>query len=272
MKPNNLPQKKPSLFQTVGVKTSTYKPSPSSALVPASTSQPIIPRKKKIIVGLPGSSFSSKFLLSWTQTLFTVWQQGRWDITVCPGESSFVSFARLKTLGCDVMRGEHQKPFNDMEYDVFVTIDSDIVFTVEQFVRLIEDTDQHSVVAGSYLMSDQRHLAVVKDWDHQFFVQHGFFQFLTPSDVEKWREENRVRFMPCSYIGMGFFAIRKEALNALKYPYFHRKLERIELPDGKILTDMSSEDVAFCKNLQKAGFTVYLDTELRVGHEKKIVL
>ena len=78
--------------------------------------------------------------------------------------------------------------------------------------------------------------------------------------------------MPVSYIGMGFMAVRKEALNALKYPYFYRRLERIELSDGKVLTDMTGEDVAFCKNLQKAGQTVYLDTDLRVGHEKKIVL
>ena len=228
--------------------------------------------KKKVIVGLPGSNFSSKFLMSWTQTMYTIWTQGRYDITVCPGESSFVSFARMKTMGLDVLRGANQKPFDDMPFDVWVTIDSDIVFTPEQFIRLVEDTEQHSVVAGSYMMNDQRHLAVVKDWDHEFFVKHGFFQFLTPQDVETWKVENKVKYMPVSYIGMGFMAIRKEALNALKYPYFHRKLERIEMSDGKIITDISSEDVCFCKNLQKAGFTVYLDTEIRVGHEKKIVL
>jgi len=232
---------------------------------------PVFQRKKKVIVGLPGSSFSSKFLMCWTKTMYTIWQTGKYDITVCPGESSFVSFARMKTLGLDVLRGANQHPFDDMDYDVWVTLDSDIVFTPEQFVQLVEGTEQHSVVAGAYMMDDQRHLAVVKDWDHAFFAKHGSFQFLTPDDLVAWRSGG-VRFMPVSYIGMGFMAIRKEALNALKYPYFYRRLERIELSDGKVLTDMTGEDVAFCKNLQKAGQTVYLDTDLRVGHEKKIVL
>jgi hypothetical protein len=230
------------------------------------------PKRKKVVVGLPGSGFSSKFLMAWTHTMYSIWQTNKYDVTICPGESSFVSFARMKTLGLDVLRGSEQKPFDDMPYDVYVTIDSDIVFTPDQFVRLIEDTEQHSVVAGYYMMDDQRHFAVVKDWDHEFFVKHGCFQFLTPADVDAWRKEKQVKFMPVSYTGMGFMAIRKEALNSIRYPYFYRKLERIELSNGTNLVDMSSEDVSFCKNLQKAGFSVYLDTELRVGHEKKVVL
>ena len=236
-------------------------------------SQAPLIKKKKVIIGLPGSSFSNKFLMAWTQTMFTIWQSGKYDITVCPGVSSFVSFARMQTLGLDVMRGAQQKPFNDADFDVWVTIDSDIVFTPEQFIRLVEDTEQHSVVCGTYMMSDQRFLAVVQNWDREFFVKNGTFEFLTPQYIEDWRKEhNNMRFMEVSYAGMGFMAIRKEALNALKYPYFHRKLERIEMQDGKFITDMSSEDVSFCKNLQKAGFSVYLDTELRVGHEKKVVI
>lgn len=228
--------------------------------------------KKKVIIGLPGSNFSSKFLMSWTQTMYTLWSMGKYDITVCPGESSFVSFARMKTMGLDVLRGSEQKPFNDIPYDVWVTIDSDIVFTPEQLIRLIEDTEQHSVVAGYYMMDDQRHFAAVQEWDHNFFVKHGSFQFLTPEAIQNWKETKKVKFMPISYVGMGFFAARKEALNSLKYPFFYKKLERIDLSNGKSLVDMCGEDVAFCKNLQKAGFSVYLDTNLRVGHEKRIVL
>jgi hypothetical protein len=35
---------------------------------------------------------------------------------------------------------------------------------------------------------------------------------------------------------------------------------------------MSSEDVGFCRSLTAAGHDIYIDTELRVGHQKKLVI
>lgn len=230
------------------------------------------PVKKRVIFGLTGNSFSSNFLVSWTRTLYALWESGRYDVVVAPGVSSFVSFARMKTLGLDVMRGKDQKPFNGMPYDVWVTIDSDIVFTPDHVMELIESTNIHPVVSGSYMMSDLKHMACVKDWDETFFAQHGTFQFLTPEEIEAWRTETGALFMPVSYNGMGFWAMRKEALDALSYPYFNQELQRIKTEDGKELVDMCSEDVSFCKNLQKAGFQVMLHTRLRVGHEKPLVI
>jgi hypothetical protein len=65
--------------------------------------------------------------------------------------SSFVPFARMKTLGLDVLRGSEQKPFDgNVNYDVWVTIDSDMFFIPEQIIELIEDTDKHPVVSGVY--------------------------------------------------------------------------------------------------------------------------
>ena len=37
-------------------------------------------KKKKIVIGLPGDTFSSKFLLSWTSTLNTLWESGKYDL------------------------------------------------------------------------------------------------------------------------------------------------------------------------------------------------
>jgi hypothetical protein len=38
------------------------------------------------------------------------------------------------------------------------------------------------------------------------------------------------------------------------------------------MVDMNSEDVAFCKALKAAGHPVYLDTKLRVGHQKLLII
>lgn len=229
-------------------------------------------KRKKIIVGIPGSSFSSKFLLNWTQTMFTLWQAGKYEVVICPGESSFVTFARMKTLGADVMRGKNQKPFNSIDYDVFVTIDSDILFSAEQFIKLVENAEKYKVVAGYYMMSDMKNFAVVRDWDEEYFAENGTFKFSDIDDINDWRSKNQDNMMPVSYVGMGFMACTKEALETLEYPFFQSKLQKIKGKDGLKLVDMCSEDVSFCKNLQSKGFNIYVDTDLRVGHEKKVIL
>lgn len=230
------------------------------------------PRVKRVILSVPGDNFTNKFLMSWTRTLNALWSNPKYDLIIAPGVSSCVHFARMHTLGLSVLRGCDQKPFNDMDYDVWVTLDSDIVWSPEQIIEIIENTEIHPVVAGQYMMSDMQHIAVVKDWDEDFFAEHGSFQFLTPADVAQWKKETGLKFMPVNYVGLGMFACRKEVLNSLQYPYFHSELQEIHTKDGKLLRDMTGEDVSFIKNIQKAGYTIMLNVDLRVGHEKKIVL
>ena len=81
-----------------------------------------LPKKKRIVIGIPGSSFSNHFLISWTRSLYALWESGKYEVIVSPGTSSFVPFARMKTMGLDVLRGQDQKPFNGLEYDIYITI------------------------------------------------------------------------------------------------------------------------------------------------------
>lgn len=229
-------------------------------------------RVKRVILAVPGDSFTNRFLLSWTRTLNALWSNPKYDLIIAPGVSSCVHFARMHTMGLSVLRGHEQKPFNGMEYDVWITLDSDIVWTPEQIIELIENTEVHPVVAGQYMMSDMQHLAVVKDWDTDYFAEHGTFQFLTPQAVSEWKQETGLKFMPVSYAGMGLMGCRKEVLDALEYPYFHSALQEIRGKDGKLLRDMCGEDVSFIKNIQAAGYTVMLNTDLRVLHEKRVCL
>ena len=97
-------------------------------------------KKLKVIIGLPGDHFSQAFLLSWTNTIYTLVSSNRYDIKISPGKSSFVPFARMHTLGLDVLRGKSQKAFHNEAYDVFVSIDSDVVFSPIQLIELIECT------------------------------------------------------------------------------------------------------------------------------------
>lgn len=225
-------------------------------------------KKKKIIFALPGDNFSSKFLISWTETLHILIQLQKYEITIMPSIGSFVSFVRMKTLGLDTLRGDKQKVFNGEDFDLWITIDSDIIFTPQQIIELIESTKEHPVVAGMYRMSDLTHYAFVKDWDVEYFKKHGTFKFSTPEEIEKCKK----KYIPVSYSGMGFMAIKKEVFDKMKYPYFDAELQIIKCDDGKILRDLCSEDVAFCKNIINAGYEIMINTNLRVGHIKPFVI
>ena len=228
------------------------------------------PPKKKIVIGLPGDTFSSKFLISWTGALNVLWESQKYEIVISPGVSSFVTFARMQTLGLDVLRGVQQKPFNNLDFDVWVTIDSDIIFTPQQLMDLIDATDIHPVVSGMYRMSNLTNYAIVKEWDTNYFAKNGSFEFLTPEFVDKWKEETGLKYMPVNYTGMGFFAMKKDVLKRMAYPYFNAELQEIICEDGTILRDICSEDVAFCKNIQKTGTQIMINTDIRVGHHKLI--
>ena len=222
---------------------------------------------KNIIIALPGRSYSGKFIMNWSQTLIELIKIGI-KITVINEYSSFVPFSRMKTLGLDVLNGENQIPFGgNVDYDVWLTIDSDIFFLPEQVIQIIEDTKKYPVISGLYRMADLKHYAAVKNWDDEYFKKHGTFEFLKVDDTDKFE-----KYMKVAYNGMGFFACRKGVIEDLKYPYFSYPLIDMKTEDGKVIKDMCSEDVAFCKNLTDAGFDVIVNTTLRVGHEKTLVI
>jgi len=221
----------------------------------------------KVIIALPGRTYSGRFMMNLINTIMTMKSRG-YEIIMTNEYSSYVTFSRMKTLGLDVLRGAHQTPFGGkVDYDVWLTIDSDIMFTPDQVIELVDDTEKYPVVSGLYRMEDLTHYACVKQWDTDYFKKTGTFEFMKVEDFE-----STPKFIPVAYNGMGFFACRKGVIEKLKYPYFSYPLIEIEAEDGTIIRDTCSEDVAFCKNITDAGFEVIVNTTLRVGHEKTLVI
>ena len=220
----------------------------------------------KVIIALPGRTFSGGFMLNLLETVQTL-KSKKYTVMITNEYSSYVTYSRMKTLGLDVLRGADQKPFGGkLEYDVWVTVDSDIRFTPEQIIELIEDTNTYPVVSGLYRMEDLKHYACVKKWDVEHYITNGSFEFM------KSDEEIKDKYISVAYNGMGFFACRKGVIEKLKYPYFSYPLLEMEGKDGVVLKETCSEDVSFCKNLTDAGFEIIVNTSLRVGHEKTIVI
>lgn len=224
----------------------------------------------KIVFCLPGRQYSNNFLVSWTMVLVNCIKNGH-EVIISQNYSSVVHFARALCLGGDVLAGITQKPFQGkLDYDLIFWIDSDMVFSDIEFNKILESP--HQITSGLYRMANATHFAVVKEWDTEYFKENGSFKFLSVEDMKKYKENKEApRYMEVDYAGMGWMAIKKGVIENIKYPWFYRPAYKMD-KDGVIISDMLSEDVSFCKNLQESGFQIMIDTEVIVGHEKSIVL
>jgi len=176
-------------------------------------------------------------------------------------ESAVVYYVRNMCLGGDVLRGEGQKPFDGkVNYTHLMWIDNDIIFTPQQFKKLLDyDKD---IVSGVYLMANLINLATVEKWDEEYFQTRGAFDFLTPDYLK-----GKTELIDVAYTGLGFMLVKKGVFESLTYPWFRPIFHTF----GTV-KDFSSEDVSFCRLIREKGFKIYIDPQLRVGHEKKIVL
>ena len=215
-----------------------------------------------VVISLPGKEFSHRFMKCWTTALMMLWASKKYTIMVTYGVSSFVSFARMQCLHLDVRRGIGQKPLEGVPYDVWVTLDSDMVFTPEQLMELIDGTIEHPVVSGLYTDATGSSYMCVKDYKEY----NG--RFLDKPTLASWAS---TKYKTVDYVGLGFFAMRRSVLEAMTYPYFNRDMVR-KTVDSVVLCDQNGEDVDFCLNIKEAGFRVRINTGLLVGHEKMTVV
>ena len=224
------------------------------------------PPKKNVIIAFPGKEFSGTFLMQWSESLLKLTQLG-YKIALTSDYSAYIPFTRMMTLGLDTMRGNEQKPFDGkVEYDVWVTIDSDVIFTPKHLIELIEDTDKYPVISGMYRMSNSKYIAAVREWNLAHFIKNGVYEFIDPETLDKDVKHHEV-----AYVGMGFMACTREVLEKIEYPYFNYPTEELEV-DGKTISQVFSEDVSFSKRVTDAGYKIVINTDLRVGHEKKLIM
>ncbi len=221
---------------------------------------------KTVVFCLPGPSYSGRFLVSFTELILDCKAAGI-NPVISQDYSSMVNYARCKVLGASVSRGKNQAPFGGkIDYDYLMWIDSDIVFNSDKFFKLLEmDRD---IASGWYAQpgstpSGGLYTPVVEKMDDNFFKKHGSYQFLTTEDISKKSKPVKV-----DYVGFGWVLVKRGVFESLEYPWFAPKL--IDIGEG--IQDVCSEDVSFCHDVKKAGYDIWLNPQIRVGHEKTLVI
>lgn len=218
-----------------------------------------IKKPPTVVFCLPAPNFSGKWFDAFLFLLDYCNRSGI-NYMISRRYSPVIYYVRNMCLGGDVLRGPKQKPFNGkVDYTHIMWIDSDIIFTPEHFQRLLDhDKD---IVSGIYMMSNGYQFATVKDWDENYFVKHGHFHFMTENDIKN------KGLIEVDYTGLGFMLVKRGVFESLNYPWFQPKFYNI----GPC-TDFSSEDVSFCKMIKERGYDIYVDTNIRVKHEKLVLL
>lgn len=227
---------------------------------------------KRVNLGVIGERFSVTFLMSFISTVATLLKENEYNINIIPGASSDSITAHLRALGVNVLNGVDQKPFNGDEFDYYIMVDSSIIFSPDHLKTLIRSLDEQPVVTGLY-RQDLERFNIIEKWDVDFFKKNGAYENIKVSDLDAWKKLNStIKYKNVCSTGLGFFGIRKEVLDKMRYPYFNSDLSTIFTESGRVLTYIMEDSMAFCKNIHKAGFNIVVNTEIVVGHELVVVI
>ena len=264
---------------------------------------------KTVVFCLPGRGVSYIFLKSFVQLCFDLVQSGA-SIQISQDYSSMVNFARCKCLGANVLRGPDQLPWDGkLEYDWQLWIDSDIVFSTEKFYQLIlnsvpdeavskepvyenaslqdgkdikkikgynlivDDKKVRPIVSGWYCTEDGRTTSVAHWLDEEDFSNNGgVMNHETLDTIQKRKKPFTV-----DYAGFGWLLIKKGVFEdfdengkkKMPYPWFAPKMQVFE---SGTVQDMCGEDVSFCLDAKEAGYEIWCDPRIRVGHEKTRII
>jgi len=232
--------------------------------------------KPTVIICVPGRVFTNRFFISWSECLIKLFY--KYNVNVSNEYSSQVNFARAKCLRAHALAGPDQKPFQgQIDYDVILWLDSDMVFHYELIDELIQNClYKYPVVSGIYSIDGGNHLSCVKDWNMDYYIKHGHFDFLTEEGAVELIDSGN-EWIKCGYSGMGCMAIRKGVFEneRLKYPWFFSDVKQLYTGNQSMpyIMEGFSEDVSFIRKMIDGGIIdgVMVNLKLRFGHEKSIV-
>ena len=252
-------------------------------------------RGKKIVFCLPGRGVSYTYLKNFVQLCFDM-VSNQMSVQISQDYSSMVNFARCKCLGANVLRGPDQIPWDGkLEYDYQLWIDSDIVFNTEKFWQLLDLALPAEAVTQEDITDDDGNVTGMRQIinnEHEREIAAGWYSTEDgkTTSVAHWLDEDdfrsnggvmnhemvdgiskRKKPFTVDYTGFGWVLIKKGVFEDEKmtYPWFAPKMQVFE---SGAVQDMCGEDVSFCLDAMDAGFKIWCDPRIRVGHEKTRVI
>jgi len=203
-----------------------------------------------VVIATPGFSMDAEYVKALMATCERLVDEGI-SFTFLSEYSSFVPHAREATAmgGRELRYDKKQIAGGRFTYDKIFWIDSDIVWTPEDFLKLyFADLD---VVSGLYLLDDEKSVPVQ--------VVNGFVRL----------EKANVKFLEKTFqagaVGFGFVCIKSGVFESMPRPWF--KLARLNRGDERPEL-MVGEDFSWCYSAIENGFKIWVDATVQVTHRK----
>ena len=203
-----------------------------------------------VVIATPGFSMDAEYVKALMATCERLVDKGI-SFTFLSEYSSFVPHAREATAmgGRELRYDKKQIAGGSFTYDKIFWIDSDIVWTPEDFLKLyFADLD---VVSGLYLLDDEKSVPVQ--------VVDGFRRL----------EKANVKFLEKTFqagaVGFGFVCIKSGVFESMPRPWF--KLARLNRGDERPEL-MVGEDFSWCYSAIENGFKIWVDATVQETHRK----
>jgi GT2 family glycosyltransferase len=153
----------------------------------------------------------------------------------------------------DNARNEVAKRFLKVQSEWLLTLDTDMVFSVENFDALLAsaDPDFAPIVSGIYFVDERPPRAAAANTVGDSI-----------KSISDWEED---KLIPVEWCGAGFMLIHRSVFEKLgDEPY----RQDIVAPSGALV----GEDYSFCERARQAGFTIQVNPSVFVGHVKPRIL
>ena len=203
-----------------------------------------------VVIATPGFSMDAEYVKALMATCERLVDEGI-SFTFLSEYSSFVPHAREATAmgGRELRYDKKQIAGGKFTYDKIFWIDSDIVWTPEDFLKLyFADLD---VISGLYLLDDEKSVPVQ--------VVDGFLRL----------EKANVKFLEKTFqagaVGFGCVCIKSGVFESMPRPWF--KLARLNRGDERPEL-MVGEDFSWCYSAIENGFKIWVDATVQVTHRK----
>lgn len=209
---------------------------------------------KQIVFCLPGAYYSGRFMMNMIKLHSYLLTQ---DATV-RYEQHYRPLIHYSRHICLAPEPITRTPFRGELYDYMMWIDSDIVFTVEDFNKLVNmDKDIATGWYAAPVPPDGKLSTSVYD-----YIDAGQNVSMPVDELTALTEPFEI-----ASNGLGWVLIKSGVVEKMSFPWFVPKLLSL---NGKQYA--TSEDTLFFVDAHLAGFKIWVDPTCRVGHEKIVVL
>lgn len=206
-----------------------------------------------VLIATPGRNMEAEYVRSLVPTLQYLHENNisylfsnRYSPTVSGArEATLMNSNFLDIFNDEILLGEHT-------VDKVFWIDSDMSWSVEDFKKIYES--DKDIISGVY----------VSDHNIPMFSIDG--STAKSSEAAKTKE-----IVEASEVGFGFVCMKSEIFSKIERPWFAAVYNKVTEGDKERLVPFG-EDYSFSIRARQAGYSIFVDTSVRLGHNKKIEL